>query len=297
LEIKLLQIVRINREAMALAVETKNLVLVLTVKAFVRKVLIIATLYLKSDGEVMMLSYSFLVQPRLANDPLIGDIPYEVVVSICVGMEKVDKHPVLRNPAACDEWVSEIIVHHAIVVKADKLIDLHFTLTRLFLIPLLLSKDPESEKPVVEVDACELRAIEILLDLFDTHIGVFVLSKLLLKGKVLSLNRVHLDVTLPFLSLGHRDCPCAIVRNYHCLNRVTGYDAILLYQIRKYFAILVKLRVGSNHPSVPLRVPVGQCSSLDIVHLPILFGFAVGSLLIHKILFSPRPVLDFALFP
>jgi hypothetical protein len=90
---------------MSLSIETINFVFLFIIKAFIRKILLIAALNFKADWVIMMHLDASLVKLRLSNNSLIGYIPDEMVVCVRVRVEEVDKHLVLCDPATGDEWV------------------------------------------------------------------------------------------------------------------------------------------------------------------------------------------------
>ena len=79
-----------------------------------------------------------LIKLGFSNDPLVRNIPDEMVVSVRYWVKEVNKYSVLSNPATCDERVRKVVADHGIIVKANQLIDFDLSLFNLRLSALLL---------------------------------------------------------------------------------------------------------------------------------------------------------------
>ena len=90
---------------MSLSIETINFVFLFIIKAFIRKILLIAALNLIADRVIMMHLDSSFVKLGLTNNSLISYIPDEMIVSVRVRVEEIDKDLVVCDPATGDEWV------------------------------------------------------------------------------------------------------------------------------------------------------------------------------------------------
>ena len=183
---------------MSLSIKTIDFVFLFIIKAFIRKILLIAALNFITDWVIMMHLDASLVILWLSNNSLIGYIPDEMVVGVRVRMEEVDKHLVLCDPATGNERVCEVIINHGVVIEANQLVDLYLRLLDLLLISLLFSKDTETKQPVVKVDTRKLLSIMVLLHLFHSYILLLATSNLFLKSLFVSLDRVHLNKTFIF---------------------------------------------------------------------------------------------------
>ena len=83
-----------------------------------------------------------LIKLGFSNDPLVRNIPDEMVVSVRYWVKEVNKYFVLSNPATSDERVRKVIADHGIIVKANQFIDFDLSLFNLRLSSLLLREDP-----------------------------------------------------------------------------------------------------------------------------------------------------------
>jgi hypothetical protein len=204
---------------MPLPIKGVNLIFLIIIKTLLGEILVVA-IDLNLDWGVMVHLHSFFVVLGSAHHLIISKVPNKMVVGLCVVMEKVHEQAVLRDPAAGDRRIHKVLVEHGVVIDAAYLVDLDLRLLNLSLGPGDSAKDSDTEEAIVAVATSKLLPVRILLDLLDLDILVRVSSDLLLEGELLGLHAIHLDIGLPVISLGHRDCSGRVLGDRHRLNRV-----------------------------------------------------------------------------
>ena len=127
---------------MALTVESVDLVLLIIVKAFLRKVLVIA-IHFYRDCLVMMHWFSLFIILWNAHHLSEPGIPNKVIVSPCVVMEQIYKESEFADPATSDVGVYKFLVHHRAVIKANNLVNFNLRSLNLSSGPGDPSKDSE----------------------------------------------------------------------------------------------------------------------------------------------------------
>lgn len=210
--------------------------------------------------------------PRTDHFP-VPNVPDEVVVRPRVVVEEVDEDLLVVNERAGDERVLEVRVGHRVAVNVQLFVDVQLGPFDIFRGSRGLAEDAQLEKAVVEVDASELGAAGVLLDLLDLDVLVGEPADLLLKGQLVRVQIVHLDETLAIILLGHSDRARGVVRNDHGDDGPLGDHGGLLEQVREDLLVVHEAHVRFYRRCVTLRVTVpdvarifhGRCIILGVL--------------------------------
>lgn len=96
-----------------------------------------------------------------------------MVVSSGVVVKEIDEDFVFSDKVASDKRILEILIRHCVVVQTKHFVNVYFILPNLLSIPSGLSKGPQKESAIININNCIVVSFWILLDFldFDVLIG------------------------------------------------------------------------------------------------------------------------------
>jgi hypothetical protein len=121
---KILKVFWIDGEGMTLSIEGVDLVLLVIIKASLWEILMVA-IHFHAHWLIMMHLNLIFIKLWDSYHFFVSDVPKKVVMGSRVVVEKVHKETVFPDPAASHVRVTELLVHHSVVINATKFVDLY----------------------------------------------------------------------------------------------------------------------------------------------------------------------------